>query len=132
MTTVARYLLDTSALIDLSRSREPGRSDVQALIDAGEELGVCGVVVAEFFSGLPPPQRSSAEAFLETLRFWAATREIAIRAGGYRYVYARQGHAISAPDALIAATAVSVGAILVTHNVRHFPMPELTVMRPGT
>ena len=124
-----RYLLDTTVLIDISKGQEPASSRIQALIDQGHELGVCAVPLAEFFSGIPPADRSRAEAVLRPFRYWDMTWEIAVQA---RYAYARLGQAISAPDALIAATAITLDAILVTNNVRHFPMPELRLLRIGT
>ena len=127
-----RYLFDTTVLIDISKGQEPASSRIQALIDAGHELGVCAVPLAEFFSGIPPEDRSRAEADLRPFRYWDMTWEIAVQAGGFRYAYARLGQAISAPDALIAATAIALDAILVTNNVRYFPMPELRLLRIGT
>ena len=33
-------------------------------------------------------------------------------------------------DALDAATEIAFGAILVTHNAKHYPMPEVHLLRP--
>jgi hypothetical protein len=40
----------------------------------------------------------------------------------------RKGITLSGLDAVIAASAIRCGAVLVTTNPRHFPMRELTVM----
>jgi predicted nucleic acid-binding protein len=128
---VTRYLLDTSTLIDLSKNR-PGVSDgLNDLPADGHEIGVCDVSVAEFFSGLRPVERGRWEAYVLALQFWPTSRGAAILAGAYRYAFARQGRAISAPDALIAAVAVEVGATVVTNNVKDYPMPGLQVLRLG-
>ncbi|MFQ5902496.1 MAG: hypothetical protein ACE5JO_02285, partial [Candidatus Binatia bacterium] len=49
-------------------------------------------------------------------------RPIADRAGQYVYQFARRGMTLHLEDALIGATAVNEGVILVTQNVGHFPM----------
>lgn len=49
-----RYLVDTTTVIDFSKGVEPVSSRLLALIDAGDDVGVCAVVVAEFSSGLTP------------------------------------------------------------------------------
>ncbi|MCL5962210.1 MAG: PIN domain-containing protein [Chloroflexi bacterium] len=120
---MTRYLLDTTALIDFSKGREPARSRILEMIQTGDELGVCAVNVAEFYSGLPPENRPTWDEFIGSLEYWAASRTAAARAGGYRYEYSRQGQAISTTDALIAAVAQERGAVIVTNNVKDFPLP---------
>ena len=51
---MARYLLDTTVLIDFSKDAEPATSWVLAHVDAGDELGISPINVAEFFAGLNP------------------------------------------------------------------------------
>jgi predicted nucleic acid-binding protein len=126
-----RYLLDTTVLVDASKNREPVRSRVDDLLRGADEVGVSAVNVAEFIAGVRPEDRPKAEEFLDGLVHWDVTREIAVQAGLYRYDYARQGQTPLIPDALIAATARVLDAILLTNNVKDFPMPELTVERLG-
>lgn len=128
---MTRYLLDTTALIDVSRGYEPVRSEVEALVAAREEVGVSPISVAEFYSGLRAEERIVAAGFLDTLEIWNLDRDIAAESGTTRYGLARRGHSVSLPDALIAATARSVGAALLTNNVRHFPLLGITVLRLG-
>jgi len=45
-----------------------------------------------------------------------------------RYRFARRGTAVSTPDALIAATALSIDATLLTEPPKHFPMAELRLL----
>ena len=125
------YLLDTTALIDYSKQYEPVRGRVQALLDSDSEIGVCGINVAEFFAGVPPARRHDWDDFFASLTYWEITMDAAVRAGGYRHVFARVGVAISLPDALTAAVAAGVRATIVTRNVRHFPMDDVTVLDIG-
>jgi predicted nucleic acid-binding protein len=86
------------------------------------------VIVAEFFAGLRPDERPRWAAFIDELTYWATTREVARQAGIYQYEYARRRQTILTAAALIAAT-VAVGATPVTDNAKHFPMPEIKIMR---
>jgi tRNA(fMet)-specific endonuclease VapC len=128
---VTRYLLDTATLIDLSKGRRGVEARLRALIAGGDEVGICDVTVAEFFSGLHPSERGAWEVALADLHYWSTTGDAAILAGAYRYAFARRGRAIATPDALIAAVAIDVGAVVVTNNVKDYPMPGLQVLRLG-
>jgi predicted nucleic acid-binding protein len=44
------YLLDTSVVIDISKNIEPATSLVGGWLAGSNEMGVCQVVVAEFFN----------------------------------------------------------------------------------
>jgi predicted nucleic acid-binding protein len=124
---MTRYLLDTSVLIDALRKREPAFSQVRQWIVGGEELGVCAVQIAEFMPGVHPQRRVAEYRFLTALRWWDVTQNAAAHAGFYRYDFARQGVQIDTPDALIAAVAREWSAVLVTGNVRDFPMTDIRV-----
>lgn len=125
---MTRYLLDTAALIDFSKAREPASSRILRMIESGDELGVCAVVVAEFYAGLVPQQRARWDEFFEALRFWEATREAAKQAGIWRYEFARKGTPLSTTDLLVAAVADQKDAAVVTNNVKDYPMDEVTVL----
>lgn len=125
---MTRYLLDTNELIHYSRDQEPYATKIRAMMEARDEMGVSPVCVAEFFSNLAPGQRLRWQPFLEALDFWPATFEDGVRAGIYRCQAARAGRPLSTPDTLIAATARRVGAILITENLKDFPMDDVRVM----
>ena len=54
---------------------------------------------------------------------------IAKLAGSYRIEYLKS-HQLSIPDAIIAASAKIKGAILITKNLKHFPMEDIDKKRP--
>ena len=49
-------------------------------------------------------------------------------AGRYRHEFARRGTPLSTIDTLIAATAIAKDAILITANVKDFPMEEIEIL----
>jgi len=102
---LSRYLLDTTAIIDFSKGREPTRSRILDMIDAGDELGVCAINVAEFYSGLPAERRDVWRNFLMALPYWEIAHETAENAGVQRYSLARAGRNVSTTDALVASVA---------------------------
>jgi predicted nucleic acid-binding protein len=122
---MARYLLDTSALIDFAKGYEPAHSTLLQLVEAGDELGVCPVNVAEFYTALEPSQYRLWDEFFAALGYWPISPDSARQAGVWRYSYARHGTPLSTADTLIAAVALEQAAVLITGNVKDYPMPEL-------
>ncbi|MBI2918092.1 MAG: PIN domain-containing protein [Chloroflexi bacterium] len=125
---MARYLLDTTALIDQLKGRRPVAALLAQLSNDGHELAVCAVNIAELYSGLFPWELSHAEQFLQDLAYYDIRADDARRAGTYRNEFARKGVTLSLADMLVAAVAVGRGACLVTANPRHFPMQELKLL----
>jgi predicted nucleic acid-binding protein len=124
---MTRFLLDTDALIDFSKQREPAASRITSWIDVGETVGVCAITVAEFAAGLSAAQLGEWEDFLTSLTYWEISPYSAMLAGQDRYVFAREGKAISITDCLIAAVARHKDALVVTGNVKHYPMDDVRV-----
>lgn len=122
---MTRYLLDTDALIDFSKGRDPAYSHILAWINTGGTLAVCAVTVAEFYAGLSTQQAGQWQEFIASLAYWDVSAQAAMRAGQDRYKFASQGRTITTTDALIAATASEHEAILVTGNVKDYPMTDI-------
>ena len=100
------------------------------LLEEGHTLGISCVNVAEFEHGIRDSERKAATALLDRLRFLPTTREAAIRAGRYQADFGRRGRTIHTADALVAGTARVHGAVLLTDNLRDFPMKDLRVEAP--
>jgi predicted nucleic acid-binding protein len=124
---VARYLLDSDAVIDYLRGIADSLVVIRGLGDAGDLLCVCDVVLAEVYSGLRPEDRSSAGVLLDTLHYLPTSPEAARQAGEWRYHYARRGVVLPATDILIAATAHAHQASVLTGNTDDYPMPEVSL-----
>ena len=124
--TPGRYLLDTTVLIDVSRRRPSVATWLRELLRGTDDVLVCAVSVAEFFAGIRPEERQEWQDFVAELWHCDVTKDIAILAGNLRYDLAWQGRSIHLPDALIAATALAYGAVLVTADVRDFAATGIT------
>ena len=125
---VAKYILDTTLLVDHLRGREEAVELVDTLALDGHRLGVCCVSITELYSGLGQHERAAADDFTDGLEYYDISREIAKEAGRYRYEFARRGTALSTADTLIAATAIAQGATLITANTSDFPMDEIELL----
>lgn len=125
---MSRYLLDTTALIDFSKAREPAFSLVHGLLGNGDELGVSPINVTEFYAGLAPAQWEVWDEFFEPLLLWPISLSAAKQAGRFRYDFAREGITLSTTDTLVAAVALEQGATLVTSNVKDYPMAEISLL----
>ncbi len=122
---MATYLLDASALIDWLQGIAAARRLMDSLTDEGHALAVCCISVAEVYSGLTEEERLAVEPAVSALEYWDINFEAAAMAGQLRYFYRRRGIQLSTPDALLAALAIRRDAVLVTGNIKDFPMPEL-------
>ena len=125
---MALYLLDADALIDFANRFPPTIGMLQGLLQTRVSLAVCEISVAEAYSGLAASDVQRVEELIKGCDFLESRIDAAKQAGAWRYEYARKGVALTTTDMLIAATAHAHGATVVTGNVRHFPMPELSVL----
>lgn len=121
------FLLDTTALIDFFCGKE---NTVTLISQMANEmlLAVSSITIVEIFSGIRETEIEFVEEFLSSLIQFPVDFKISRRAGLYQKEYRSKGITLGLADCLIAATAVEHGLILVTKNVRHFPMPELSVI----
>jgi predicted nucleic acid-binding protein len=122
------HLLDSDAVIDLLKGIAASATLLRNLRNDGHVLATSSVVIAEVWSGLAPADQQTGEEFLDALVFLPTSPTAGRQAGEWRYAYARQGVAVSLTDALIAATARQHNAVLVTGNVRDFPMPDVRLL----
>jgi tRNA(fMet)-specific endonuclease VapC len=121
------FLLDTTVLIAHLRGDSTATDLLLDLLAGNHSLGTSCVNVAEVERGTRPKERKAVSTLLSRLRFLQTNREAAVRAGRYQADFEKHGRTIHTPDALVAGTARAHGAILLTDNVRDFPMRDLTV-----
>ncbi len=125
---MARYLLDTTALIDYLAGRQVVVEVIKELAKGGHSLGVCGINIAELYSGLKEEKRLQADYLIDSLLYYEITLQVSKMAGGYRFAFARQGKTLSVADTIVAATAIVNEAILITANKKDYPMDEIKVL----
>ena len=120
-----RIVCDTSVLIDVLRGDERAITLLTGLADRDELWGVV-VTRSELLSGMRSRERRPTYALLDSLRWREVDLELADRAGELARRYRRSHPGVELPDFLIAAGAELLGAMLLTLNVKQFPMfPDL-------
>ncbi len=120
-------LLDTNVLILALRSDPRALDRLEFWDQRGEQPAISVATRTEILAGMRPHEEERTLALLDALVNLPVDEVIADHAGRLIYQYARQGFQFSFPDAIIAATALRHHLVLVTTNVRHFPVPELEV-----
>jgi predicted nucleic acid-binding protein len=122
-------LIDTDILIDHLRGRAESSEFLTACLAAEDHL-LCSVVTcAELFAGMRAGEDSAIRALLSVFGVVPIDATIAEAAGAYRRDLGKS-HGVMLPDALLAATAKTKGATLMTKNTKHYPMSDLSIERP--
>ena len=88
-------------------------------------MGIATISRTEIIEGMREHEREATMRLLDSLHSYPLDVATADLAGEYIRRYRAQGITLDKPDAIIGATAVRHGLVLVTYNPKHFPMPEL-------
>ncbi len=118
------FLLDTNFVIGLLRGARPYWMYLEKLTEQTSPA-ISTVTRAEIYAGCHPEEEADTKRLLGCFKAVPVNTGIADMAGRYAYQFARRGITVHLEDALIGATAVHEGLVLVTHNVSHFPMLSL-------
>ena len=121
-----KYLLDSTFAIDYLRADPAAIGRLDKLIGAGDEPFISDVVVCEVATGNPADGRG-LRALLRGVEFVQPGPDVAVVAGRFRAEARRRGFALGVPDALIAATAEALGAVVMTRNQRDFALTPVRV-----
>jgi tRNA(fMet)-specific endonuclease VapC len=119
-----KYLLDTNICIALIRQKPAVLIQQLTSLQPGD-AGISSITLAELFHGVgksarPEQNMSALEQFLLPLDLADFDLNAALAYGKIRADLERTGQLIGSMDMLIAAHAVSLGAIMVTNNVQEF------------
>lgn len=118
-------LVDTSILIDYLRGDDRAREVLERARTAGV-LSASEITRLEVLAGMRSREEDWTRRLLSTLVWHPVDAEVAERAGELGRDWLPSHRTIDSADLAIAATAMVLGARLLTLNVRHFPMfPDL-------
>jgi predicted nucleic acid-binding protein len=123
-----KYLLDTDPVIDCILGANKTRQRIHELIERDDEVALCSVTVAELYSGLSEKRRVKWESWLLSLSYWHIGYDVAAQAGIYRKTASEAGRTLSTTDSLLAGLARDKNAILLTSNIKDYPMEDVRVL----
>ncbi len=110
-------VVDTDVFIDYLRGHAPAAAFFQGIL-SNEDVYFSTITEAELLAGKANEDPAKREKLLHFIHCWedvAPDHAIAVLAGDLR-----RKHDLSLPDCIIAATALSMKAELVTRNVKDF------------
>jgi predicted nucleic acid-binding protein len=118
-------LIDTTIAVDHLRGVKAA-VELMMTLSEEDEIFASELVRFELLAGVLPSEMDALDKFCLSLP-WIPVDEDVARAGGSLARKYRKSHSgIDDVDYLIAATAITCDANLLTTNVRHFPMfPDL-------
>jgi len=121
-------ILDTDIAIDFLRRRDYARDLLNHWASEGL-LAVSTLTHLEIYQGMKTGEEGATNAFLDGLISVVVDIPIARHAGIMLGELRSKGTTIGIADAIVAATALHLGAPLLTNNVEHYPFSNLKVIR---
>jgi predicted nucleic acid-binding protein len=122
---VSGFSFDSNILIDALKGLEPARDELRRATSGGARAWISRMVWIEVLSKGSGEGLRRAEILLSGFGIDEMDVEIATRAASLR----RERQRLRSPDAVILATAMLRGRVLVTRNTKDFPanMPGIRV-----
>lgn len=119
------FSFDSNIVVDALTGYEPARSEIRRATERGTRAWVSRMVWIEVLSKGSGEALRRAEVLLSGFGVDEIDAEIADRAASLR----RDRPKLKSPDAIILATAMLRGRVLVTRNIKDFPaqMPGIRV-----
>ena len=111
------FSFDANILIDALAGFEPARSEIRRAVQISSRPWISRMVWIEVMSKGTEPALRKATTLLSGFGIDEVDAEIAARAALLR----RERPRLKSPDAIILATALIRGRVLVTRNTRDFP-----------
>lgn len=127
--TDKRYLLDTNILLEAFLGKEPTASLMKNWIINGR-IALCPVSVAEILSKATGEEKEKINILVQKFGVLSIDEKVAEIAGNYRFEFSRKAKKVYLLDCFIAAIAKKHNLILVTHNVKDYPMKDIEIIDP--
>jgi predicted nucleic acid-binding protein len=119
-----RLVLDSSVVID-HLCDHPGATDlIEARVRGGDQLWGVVITRAEVLAGMWPAERDATFRLLDLMRWLDIDTDLADEAASLVHQFRKSHQGVQLADCLIAAGVRRLGGVLLTQNVRHFPMFE--------
>ncbi len=122
-------LIDSDILIDHLRKERKALDFLHTEIEKGAILFLSVISRAEIFAGLRKGEEEVISSLFEIITPVNVDTAIADKAGEYLRKFGKS-HALNIGDAIIAATASEMKLTLVTRNIKHYPMKDITILKP--
>ena len=87
-----------------------------------QNLSISAITITEIYAGCREHEKNITENLLSSLFTIPVRGYIAKEAGKFIYSFARKGKVLDVADAIIGVTAQLKGLVLITQNVKDFPM----------
>jgi predicted nucleic acid-binding protein len=124
---MAVYLLDTSVIIDTINGKRSRGQLLEGLVQQDHLLACCSINVIEVYAGLRLHEENRTMELLQSLQYYAVTFPVARLAGLLKRDFSRKGISLATTDVTIAAVAIHHHLTLLTDNLKHYPMKELSL-----
>lgn len=119
-------LVDTSVIIDLLRGTPAAAAVLRSASRTGP-LHASEITRVEVLVGMRSREEAVTRSLLREFIWYPVDASIAETAGELGRAWLPSHRGIDSADLVIAATAIAIGARLLTRNVKHYPMfPDLT------
>lgn len=116
-----KYLIDTDIMIDYLRGLTPAIQFIEKNLMV-DSCFLSVITVAELYAGVGEgKERRTLDQFISIFTLIELNQDIAQIGGIFRRDYWKSHH-VGLADAIIAATAKTIHAELVTLNIKHYPM----------
>jgi predicted nucleic acid-binding protein len=96
--------------------------------EPGTELWTGALQRAEVVFFMRSQEETATLSFLSRFRTESVTREVVDGAGAF-YRHWHPSHGIDVNDAILAATVAAMGGKIYTQNLKHYPMPDIAVLK---
>jgi len=124
---MSEFLLDSNIIIDFLIGRKNAVLLLNNLKLMDPEPSTSSLCIAEVLLGAKDNEIEKTNLFLNSLKVYDLTREIADLAGKHIRELRKKGITLNFIDALVASTCMVNNLTLVTYNINHYNLIDLKI-----